>query len=140
MGLTDINGQTPPAQGFGLLIHVLNTKSQPSSQQASGLFNRNRWNKETSIQVAVKMSDQQTDARQRVPCVFFRRGSCRNGASCPFLHELQPLASNPAANSKAAAPRHITVELKPGKILRSPSREISNGMVLLRNCGTNFRI
>ena len=61
------------------------------------------------------MSDQDKDARQSVPCVFFRKGSCRNGASCPFLHDLTTPTSNPAARAKVSAPRNIVVELKPGE-------------------------
>jgi hypothetical protein len=66
------------------------------------------------------MSEQDKDPRQNVPCVFFRKGSCRNGASCPFLHELKsPTAEKSAAEkstapTKAPAPRNIIVELKPG--------------------------
>jgi hypothetical protein len=77
----------------------------------------NRWNKR-DLSKALQMSEQDKDPRQNVPCVFFRKGSCRNGASCPFLHELKsPVAEKSAASTKAPASRNIIVELKPGLLV-----------------------
>mmetsp|Transcript_19476 Transcript_19476/g.39709 ORF Transcript_19476/g.39709 Transcript_19476/m.39709 type:complete len:276 (-) Transcript_19476:189-1016(-) len=55
--------------------------------------------------------------KSAVPCVFFRKGSCRNGDACPFSHDLNapeppaPQRSPPAAR---AAPGPLVVTLKPG--------------------------
>lgn len=58
------------------------------------------------------------DLRRNVPCVFFKKGSCRNGDKCPFSHELNqtdaPSTSLPSP-TKAQAPRSIVLDLKPGE-------------------------
>mmetsp|Transcript_7669 Transcript_7669/g.15016 ORF Transcript_7669/g.15016 Transcript_7669/m.15016 type:complete len:275 (-) Transcript_7669:263-1087(-) len=54
--------------------------------------------------------------RKPTPCVFFRKGSCRNGDACPFSHDLSLPDPVPARQQPAgkAAPPPIVVTLKPG--------------------------
>lgn len=45
------------------------------------------------------------DGKKGTPCVFFRKGSCRNGDSCPFSHDPNcPEAPPPQRSPKAERP------------------------------------
>ena len=43
-----------------------------------------------------------TDSRAQVPCQFFARGACRNGAACPFAHSAAGFKPEDANDEHAA--------------------------------------
>jgi DNA polymerase III epsilon subunit-like protein len=53
-------------------------------------------------------------SKKNTPCIFFRKGSCRNGDSCPFSHDPNTPDACPVASSpKRPPPRPVVVQLDP---------------------------
>ena len=56
--------------------------------------------------------------KKNVPCIFFKKGACRNGDACPFSHDPNTPDAPPTSSPKAArpprqAPAPVVIELDP---------------------------
>lgn len=47
--------------------------------------------------------------KSKVPCLFYPKGTCNRGASCPFSHEAAPAKAKPKAEAKGPAAAKATV-------------------------------
>ncbi|KAL1966255.1 hypothetical protein VTN77DRAFT_4608 [Rasamsonia byssochlamydoides] len=85
-------------------IHDVSTDQTALPVSAGGLDNAN-----------VDPLHHPSDTRSEIPCIYFLRGSCRKGDSCPFSHTPEPLQTEEARpnedHDEEPLPHNFTREL-----------------------------